>query len=76
MAVCINAFLLGDTIYNKFSRVMNKIQCNNISVQLDEESVSKDKLLRITEWMQILLVNYIVGNDNMLLVKLRRNITI
>ena len=49
MAVFANTFLSRDTTYCEFSRVINKIQCNNGLVHLDKKSVNKDNPLRIAE---------------------------
>ena len=49
MAVFVNIFLPGDIVYNKFNRVINKIQYNNRLVHSYEDSVNKGNLSRIVE---------------------------
>ena len=74
VAMCIHASVKGDLARKYLNDVLNKVQEDESSMVLDEESVTSDLLSGFYEWSKIAVAKFVAGYNKTLLAKLRRHI--
>ena len=70
-----HALSYSDTSHSNYNKVLKVIDEANSEVEFDEENVTEHILSGTIEWIMISAAKFIVKDDKLLLVKLRRDIT-
>ena len=66
---------IGDILYNKYRKILKAIDKADDEIEFDKEKVSDNTFLGVLEWIMMPIAKFIVKDDELLLAKLRRDIT-